>query len=130
MTINAPVQAPIINPEDVNGLVMAAGFNWTWVERAHAQPPSHEEIFESAKLAFSEKPTFVTFMVAVTVGETKMIDFITGRITSVRYESGIPGMLMIELNSDDKRWTKIHGYYNCRPESSRVSGWLSLTLRR
>lgn len=130
MTINAPVQAPIINPEDVYGLLMAANFNWTWGDREHAQPPSHDEVFEAAKHAFSTTPVSVTFMVATTVGDFKMIDFITGRVTGVRYESALPGMLMIELNSDDKRWTKIHGYYNCRPGSDKVSGWLSLTPRR
>lgn len=130
MTTNAPVQAMIINPDDVHGLVMAAHYNWTWGERAHVQPPTHEEIFEASKYAFSTSPRTVTFMVAVDLDDFKLIDFVEGRITGVRYESGCTGMLMIEMKSEDKRWTKIHGFYDCHSSSPKVSGWLSLTPRR
>lgn len=130
MTINAPVQAQIIVPEDVDTLCLVAGYNWTWGARKKVLPPELDAIFESLKLAFSPSSQTVTFMVAHGTSETlKMIDFIEGVITGVRYESGAQGMLLIELKSEDPRWTKVHGYYGCRP-GSRPNGWLSLTPRR
>ena len=60
----------------------------------------------------------------------RQIDFIEGRITGVRYESGATGMLLVEMNCTDARWTKVHGFYDCREDGQSVAGWLSLTPRR
>jgi hypothetical protein len=130
MTINAPVQATIIHPQEVHDLVMNQHFSWVWGERAEAAPPTADEIWESARTAFSEKSVTVTFMLAVTMQGHKFIDFIDTIVTGVSYESGAEGMLNIELNTEDKRWTKISGFYSCRQGTKSSSGWLKLTPRR
>lgn len=129
MTINAPVQASIIHPEDVHDLVMNQHFSWVWGERTETAPPTVDEIWESARTAFSEKHVSVTFMLAVTMPSQKFIDFIDAIVTGVSYESGAEGMLNIELNTHDKRWTKISGFYSCRRGAVKSSGWLKLTPR-
>ena len=130
MTTNAPVQATIIAPHDVQSLCLIAGYSWTWSDREHVAPPSADEIFDSLRHAFSSEARSVTFMVAHGTDQThKMIDFIEGIVTGVRYESGASGMLLVELKSEDPRWTKVHGFYDCRPDAG-AKGWLSLTPRR
>lgn len=130
MAINAPVQATIIHPGAVPGLVTNHHYNWVWGERKEVSPPSLDEIWESAMSAFSANPSTVTFMVSVTAAGSKFIDFIDAVVTGVKYESGAQGMLLIELSTEDNRWIKVSGFYDCRPGNPRSSGWLTLTPRR
>lgn len=130
MTINAPVQATIIKPDDVSVLA-DQHYHWMWGRRKEVAPPSHDEMCQSFTTAFTETPDEVTFMVAYELpGGMKMIDFISGRVTKLEYESGSVGMLLFSLATDDKRWTKINGFLNCRPVRGWNHGWISLTARR
>lgn len=130
MAINAPVRARIINATEVEDLVVNQNHHWVWGERTHAHNPAHAEIWHKAATTFGVNPQTVIFMVAVENGSQKFIDLIEGTISGVRYESGAEGMLNIELRSADPRWTKIHGFYDCRHGVYATCGWLSLTPRR
>jgi len=71
--------------------------------------PGIQETIDSFTWAFTGTPHFVEFLVR-RPGSNPEIVIENVKITAIKYESGAPGIFLLEFSA--RGFTKCHGYYN------------------
>lgn len=112
MTTNAPVQFKIVRP------------------LSQTPMPTNKAMWHAAATTFDGEihRVYITLPYESTDGVIR--GSMTGLITALKYESGSPGMLLFEMHSPEKRWIKIHGFYNAHPRNGANYGFIIMTPSR